>query len=270
MSTDIINGIVITSYLDMNPRTIINESSLDDIIVMKLSITGMTMISLGFSTELPLNQIYYKLNGPLPIPESLDYEALVMLFTFDHIDENIDQISEIFALWLIIHTKNRDLIYANHIKIETVLKEEIVQLKNKDRLNEPEFIKKLISHLYQNITSNILPQPIIIDNSEKVIKKTIEYFTVDTNGQLIELSSIELISSINILIFVNYLNKSIFIIIMNGKVSQRVRYLASKAVSELNSKSLKSEFTIRNITDELEKSFLIEKILKINKELNRK
>ena len=103
--SSIINGIVITTFEDVGPYPVINLSSLDEESTFKLSVVGMTLLSMG--SEDTLTNRHYRLHGPIPIPGVEKYEVLTMSFNVsstDSMDSRITQGGRESTLFVIFDT----------------------------------------------------------------------------------------------------------------------------------------------------------------------
>ena len=95
----------------------------------------------------------------------------------------------------------------------------------------------------------------IISNFDKFSveqQEIIKLFKINSNGDLeiFEFLDEKQLYSQSMFIAVNYITKQIFIIEnVDSNVSSRQLFLANKAISAMNQRDLKSEFTIRQVSD---------------------
>ncbi|MHA2334034.1 MAG: hypothetical protein ACXAEU_18555, partial [Candidatus Hodarchaeales archaeon] len=128
MTPKAFDAINITILADDGPRSIhtsydsdkIDEMVLDEVIIMKLGISGMTAI--GMSSNRATN----KLHGSLPVPDSDQYQALAYPFTISgelsH-DERVKEFGREVIVFLLFHLEQRDLIFHQYSNIEGRIKE---------------------------------------------------------------------------------------------------------------------------------------------------
>ncbi len=130
---------------------------------------------------------------------------------------------------------------------------------NKFRISESERILNIRDF---NSFSNVLTQLIERKRSTpfKVDDKVIFFYTVDQEGELTSLPYNDQtdLSSYPVLIVVNSLIKQIYVLQNDENISNRILFLAGRAVSNLNRQHWKSEYRIRNISDTLECRFLLD------------
>lgn len=104
--------------------------------------------------------------------------------------------------------------------------------------------------------------------SFKVEEKVIFFYTVNPEGELTSLTyeNQTALSSYPVLVIVNTLIKQIFVLQNHENVSNRMLFLAGRAVSNLNRQHWKSEYRIRNISDTLECKLLLDQSSNLIKE----
>ncbi|OLS16701.1 MAG: hypothetical protein HeimC3_52110 [Candidatus Heimdallarchaeota archaeon LC_3] len=101
---------------------------------MKLGITGLTLRSLGESEEEKQDEQFFRLIGPIPVPDIPEYCALGMAFAFD-VEVNENEYFESFGIWMIIDSDYKDNIYQNYDKIQQLLIDFIKTYQNEEELN---------------------------------------------------------------------------------------------------------------------------------------
>ena len=83
---------------DMGPYPLLNLSPISEDTTVKLSVIGMTILSMGAGTV--AEKQHHRLHGSIPIPDSPDLEALAMSFTVSPIqtkDVRIDEYGD--TIW---------------------------------------------------------------------------------------------------------------------------------------------------------------------------
>jgi hypothetical protein len=88
----------------------------------------------------------------------------------------------------------------------------------------------------------------------------LEFFSVDTEGKMKEIDPRVELSSYSVLILVNTILKRIFLIRLKETIPHRLVFLASTAVSNINTNRFKNEFSIRDVQDPMEREMILEKI----------
>ena len=88
----------------------------------------------------------------------------------------------------------------------------------------------------------------------------LEFFTVNTEGELREIDPGVELESLSILIMINTILKRIFLIRLKDSIPHRLMFLASTSVSNLNTNRFKNEFSVRDVQDPMEREMLLENI----------
>ncbi|MFX0016591.1 MAG: hypothetical protein ACFFB2_16330 [Promethearchaeota archaeon] len=260
-----ISGLIVTTMTDMGPFPLLNLSPISEDTTVKLSVIGMTILSMGAGTV--AEKQHYRLHGSIPIPDSPDLEALAMSFTVTPTktdDVRIDQHGRESTIWLLFESKDRNRVFLQHTVIEQALQEEIRTIHIEDNLYDPTIMERILNRI-KDISSKEIPfiqpeTPLYIPE-----KGGLEFFTVDKEGELIKLDSSSDLTAYSILILINGVIKRIFLIKLDDATPQRLMFFASRAASNLNTNRFKNEFTIRDVSDPIERDLLLEKIGTIQK-----
>lgn len=268
-----INGLLVTIFSDEGPIPVFNTSTLNEVVALKLSVVGMTILSLGYGGDGVYEKRHYRLHGPIPVPDTADLEAIAMSFkvsTDNTIDTRVDHYGRESTLFIIFFSSYRKEIIAMHDKIEITLKEFLTTITTESDIDRPEFISSISDTINQLFEKEIIPIPndqqkvISIPNDQQkvVIQQNngFRLYLVNSEGILTLLDEYNQIQTADILVFVNTLTKTIFNLSIKQNVSQQKRFLAAKAISQLNMNQYKSEYQVRTITDDFEVNFYLEKI----------
>lgn len=264
----IINGIVITTFEDVGPFPVINLSSLDEESTFKLSVVGMTLLSMG--SEDSLTQRHYRLHGPIPIPGVDKFEVLSMSFnvsTTESRDERITQGGRESTLFVIFDTAYRSKIALLHNILEKNIKLSLSPIKTETELRDQTLIEPILNNIRAIVastdTSSLTQSPDIAESpslsaveeifskQEAVLKKPVIFYDIDQNGDLKIVTDLHGIESRPLLLVVNTDSKEILVIKQNG-VNPRTAYKLRSAASNLNSKHFKSKYKVKDLTDPLE------------------
>ncbi|MFX0084743.1 MAG: hypothetical protein ACFFAU_03640 [Candidatus Hodarchaeota archaeon] len=258
-----ISGLIVTTMTDIGPYPLLNLSSISEDTTVKLSVIGMTILSMGAGTV--AERTHYRLHGSIPIPDSPTLEALAMSFTVTPTktrDVRINQHGRESTIWLIFESKDREAIFLRHRSIETALREEAKAIREENELANPSIMQRLLNRI-KDITkdTSIAAGETLEEPPHYVAERGgLEFHTIDEAGNLITLNTNFDLKIYSVLILVNRIIKRIFIIKLNDTIPQRLVFLAGRTASNLNSKRFKSEFNIRNVTDPLEREMILEKI----------
>ncbi|MHA2294581.1 MAG: hypothetical protein ACXAEU_21355 [Candidatus Hodarchaeales archaeon] len=260
-----LNGLVITIFADQGPYPLINMSPLDHDKIMKLSVLGMTILSMGGQT--PSQELFiHRLHGPIPVPDTLDYEAFSMSFsvsTSESTDERLLKHGRISTVWIIFDSKYRNELVSLHNEIEEVLTSEIKNIKQESELEVEETIKNIQKRL-QQVTEQTpvaaLPSTVETRIVQDEQAKAVLFYTVNMQSEVSKVTADFLAnpSRYPVLIMVNTVLKRIFVVKNNENVSNRLMFVASRAASKLNAQHWKNEFQKKDISDPLEGELLIE------------
>ncbi|MFW9903880.1 MAG: hypothetical protein ACFFFH_06070 [Candidatus Thorarchaeota archaeon] len=259
-----ISGLIVTTMTDMGPFPLLNLSPIEEDTTVKLSVIGMTILSMGAGTV--AEKQHYRLHGSIPIPDSPNLEALAMSFTVAPTrteDIRIDQHGRESTIWLLFDSKDRNRIFHQHATIEKALKEEIETIYIEDNLTDPTIMERILKRI-KDITSSEIPvEPVTPYYIPK--RGGLEFFTVNTDGELITLKPSDDFTTHPVIILINGVIKRILLIKLDDNVPQRLMFLAGRTASNLNSNRFKNEFTIRDVTDPIEREMILEKIGTIQK-----
>ncbi|MFW9854505.1 MAG: hypothetical protein ACFFFG_05575 [Candidatus Thorarchaeota archaeon] len=258
-----INGLVVTTMTDMGPFPLLNLSELPEDTTVKLSVIGMTILSMGAGTV--AEKQHYRLHGSIPVPDTPTLEALAMSFTViptDTKDIRIDQHGRESTIWLLFDSKMRDEIFQRHSAIEATLKTEAVGIREENVLSNPTIMKRVLSRIQDVSQSTEIIEPVSPEKEPVYLpsKGGLEFFHVNNQGELLELPINGSLTQYPILIICNLVIKRIILLKMTEDVSQRQFFLASKHASNLNSSRFKNAMEIRDVQDPLEREMILEKL----------
>ncbi len=254
-----ISGLIVTVMTDMGPFPVLNLSPISEDTTVKLSVIGMTILSMGAGTV--AEKQHYRLHGSIPIPDSPTLEALAMSFTVapTHTsDVRIDQHGRESTIWLLFESKDRDRVFHRHTAIEKALKEEISTIYIEDNLSDFTIMNRIltrIKEITQIPSAEEVPTPSYISE-----RGGLEFYTINMEGDLITLETTSDLTAHPVLILINSVVKRIFLIKLKDSIPQRLAFLAGKSASNLNTNRFKNEFTIRNVSDPIEREMILEKI----------
>ncbi|MFX0171292.1 MAG: hypothetical protein ACFE9L_05180 [Candidatus Hodarchaeota archaeon] len=258
-----ISGLIVTTMTDMGPYPLLNLSPISEDTTVKLSVIGMTILSMGAGTV--AEKQHYRLHGSIPIPDSPNLEALAMSFTVAPTktdDIRIDLHGRESTIWLIFDTKDREQIFIKHRDIETALKDETSIIKEENNLSDPEIMQRILNRMKEvSLSIGTEVTPISKEKPYYIPERGgLEFYTINESGELISVEANSDLTTHSILLVCNSVIKRIFKIRLKDNTPQRLMFLAGRSASNLNTKRFKNEFTIRDITDPLEIEMLLEKI----------
>ncbi|MFX1282055.1 MAG: hypothetical protein ACFFB5_00305 [Promethearchaeota archaeon] len=253
-----ISGLIVTAMTDMGPYPVLNLSPISEDTTVKLSVIGMTILSMGAGTV--AEKQHYRLHGSIPIPDSPTLEALAMSFTVTPTktsDVRIDQHGRESTIWLLFESKDRNRIFLQHSSIEKALKEEISTIHIEDNLSDPTIMNRILDRIKEMLSTAEIPTetPYYIPE-----RGGLEFYTINADGDLIELETSVDLSAYSILMVINAVVKRIFLIKLDDSTPQRLMFLAGRSASNLNVNRFKNEFTIRDVSDPIERDMILEKI----------
>ncbi len=248
---------------DRGPYPLLNLSSIPEDTAENLSVIGMTILFMGAGTL--AERQHYRLHGSLPIPNNPNIEALAMSFTVsptETTDIRIDQHGRESTIWLLFKSENREKIFQLHPTIERTLQEETKKIKDEKDLSDPEKMQVILSRLKQVSESpdQYIPVP---DEEEPAYiheKGGLQFYTVNSQGDLREINLQTDLGTLSVLILVNTLLKRIFLIELKDSISQHLMFHAGASASNINSNRFKNRFSIRNVSDPMEREMILEKI----------
>ena len=253
-------GLLTTTMTDMGPYPLLNLSPISEDTTVKLSVIGMTILSMGAGTV--AEKQHHRLHGSIPIPDSPDLEALAMSFTVSPIktkDVRIDEYGRESTVWLIFNSSDRNKIFNLHSSIEKTLRDATLNIKAEQDLSDPAIMTPILEKM-KSIPSDQADTEIAEESYYIPEKAGLGFYTVDEEGQLITLEPSDDLTPYPVLILINGVVKRIFIIKMKDERLQKLMFLAGSTASSLNSTRFKNEFTIRDVTDPLEREMILEKI----------
>ncbi|NHJ03112.1 MAG: hypothetical protein EAX86_13325 [Candidatus Heimdallarchaeota archaeon] len=246
---------------DMGPYPLLNISPISEDTTVKLSVIGMTILSMGAGTV--AEKQHYRLHGSIPIPDSPDLEALAMSFTVSPIktkDVRIDEYGRESTVWLIFRSSDRNKIFRLHSSIEKELKEATIGIKAEQDLSDPAIMRPILDKM-KNLPQELDEEAEIVEEPYYIPEKAgLSFYTIDEEGELISLEPSDDLTPYSVLILVNGVVKRIFVIKLRDERLQKLMFLAGSCASSLNSTRFKNEFTIRDVTDPLEREMILEKL----------
>ncbi|MFX0125619.1 MAG: hypothetical protein ACFFAE_18495 [Candidatus Hodarchaeota archaeon] len=259
-----ISGLIVTTMTDLGPFPLLNLSPIGEDTTVKLSVIGMTILSMGAGTV--AEKQHYRLHGSIPIPDSPNLEALAMSFTVAPTqtdDVRIDQHGRESTIWLLFDSKDRDRIFLQHAIIEKALKEEIRTIHIEDNLTDPTIMERILKRIKEISSLEIPVEPATPYYIPE--KGGLEFCTINSEGELITLKPSDDLTTHPVLILINGVIKRILLIKLDDSTPQRLMFLAGRTASNINSNRFKNEFTIRDVSDPIEREMILEKIGTIQK-----
>jgi hypothetical protein len=164
---------------------------------------------------------------------------------------------------LLFDSKDRDRIFRQHATIEKALKEEIQTVYIEDNLTDPTIMERILKRI-KDISSQKIPveteTPLYIPE-----RGGLEFFTINAEGELITLKPSDDFTIHPVIILINGVIKRILLLKLDDHAPQRLMFLAGRTASNLNTNRFKNEFTIRDVTDPIEREMILEKIGTIQK-----
>jgi hypothetical protein len=248
---------------DKGPYPLLNLSPIAEDTAENLSVIGMTILFMGAGTL--AERQHYRLHGSLPIPNNPNIEALAMSFTVAPIettDIRINQHGRESTLWLLFESEVRERVFQFHPLIERALKEETKNIKDEKDLSDPEKMQKILKRIKQicDAPDLVVTAPVEGDPSYIHEKGGLEFFTVNADGDLREINLQTDLATLSVLILVNTLLKRIFLIELKESISQHLMFHAGTSASNINTNRFKNRFSIRNVSDPMEREMILEKI----------
>lgn len=258
-----ISGLIVTTMTDMGPYPLLNLSPISEDTTVKLSVIGMTILSMG--AGIVAEKQHYRLHGSIPIPDSPNLEALAMSFSVAPTktsDVRIDLHGRESTIWLLFDTKDREHIFLRHGAIETALKDETSLIREESNLSDPEIMQRILHRVKEIALSPDVEIPPTSKEQPYYIseKGGLEFYTINENGELVTIEPKSDLTTHSVLLVCNSVIKRIFLMKLKDNAPQRLMFLAGKSASNLNTKRFKNEFTIRDVSDPLEREMLLEKI----------
>ena len=258
-----IEGLIVTTMTDKGPFPVINLSSVSEDTAEKLSVIGMTILFMGAGTV--AERQHHRLHGSIPIPDSPDLEALAMSFPVspkDTVDLRIDQHGRESTIWVLFESDKREIIFQAHKVIEEALQEETKKISVEKELSDPEIMNNILTKIKSIIESTDLTTVVMKpeEPTHIVERGGLEFFTIDEEGELREIDPGVELPSCSVLIITNTILKRIFLIRLKDSIPHRLIFLASTAVSNINTNRFKNEFMVRDVQDPMEREMILEKI----------
>ncbi|MHA2343076.1 MAG: hypothetical protein ACXADW_14465 [Candidatus Hodarchaeales archaeon] len=177
-------------------------------------------------------------------------------------DLRIDQHGRESTIWLLFDSEKREIIFRAHRVIEKALQEETRKITYEKDLSNPEIMDIILKRIKNIIDSPDLTTVIMesVEPVNIVERGGLEFFSVDTEGKMNEIDPRVELSSCSVLILVNTILKRIFLIRLKETIPHRLIFLASTAMSNINTNRFKNEFSVRDVQDPMEREMILEKI----------
>ena len=262
-----LDGIVVTTVEDMGPSPVLNTTtSLDEVTTMKLGIAGMTLLSMGSGTGDVFEKRHFRLHGPIPVPDNPNLEALAMSFKVkakDTSDPRIANYGRETTLWLVFTPENRPGIFSKYKTIEVLFHKFLEKITDEVTLKSDAFadgVKKVVEEIFAESGTKSGQTTERQQGQPSIIHEAFTLYSVDNEGIPVKITDYEMINSLDVLLFVNNLTGIIFNIHMIPSITQRRVFLSGRAASKLNLNDFRSQYQIRIASDELEVTYLMEKL----------
>lgn len=276
----VIEGLLVTLTDDLGPKICVNVSGLDDTLAHKVGMIGMTVLMLGNSDPVLFAQRHFKLLGPLPVP--LEFEESDVLETVAIIwnvkadlptnDGRATEFGREAIVWFIFKTENREKIYSVTTLIQDYCKEKLKSITKESETENVPFFKEMLKEIQQKISQVEPTQPSISDQKPAPVQKPIELkkdfslysvYKYDIEQNVLNpVLSLDEIEKLPLFILIDNKAKQINIIMPSQKISERILFFVSQAVSNLNAK-LRRQYTVRNVNDEYEIMMHMQKIKRL-------
>jgi hypothetical protein len=268
MNDVIIDGLVVSIFTDDGPEPLINLTQFDEIITHKLAIVGITILSMGINTVDLRDQRKFNLLGPIPVPDSTDFNTLSIFFNVNPdlgtIDERFKKFGRQCNLWIIFKTENREKILSQYKVIEKTLTDVLEKIENESELNEDLF-KSLLQSLQKVHTPQEIESFVNKDKPSQITSELLDYgfFTTNEEENVLPVNDLKNVNELNSLIQVDMKNKIIYVLKVKPDIPQREIFIAGRAASQLNLEKFKSEFSIEKINDKIVVDFHINRIISL-------
>ncbi|MFQ5976618.1 MAG: hypothetical protein ACE5OZ_00635 [Candidatus Heimdallarchaeota archaeon] len=156
-------GIIGVMISDAGPDVAVNCSDLDEIMGMKLAISGMTAMGLG-SSKRGLRELH----GPIGVPDASELQAFYFPFIVSGAlskDSRVRKHGRDCAFFLVFEKKQKSTLLKNYEMIERIFRIQSMALSNEKDLNEPrcERLIQIIQRLSEGASTS-LPQSESIDH----------------------------------------------------------------------------------------------------------
>ena len=214
MNKRMIEGLIVTTMTDRGPFPVLNLSSVSEDTAEKLSVIGMTILFMGAGTV--AERQHHRLHGSIPIPDSPSLEALAMSFPVspkETIDLRIDQHGRESTIWLLFESDKREAVFRAHRVIEKALQEETRKIRTEKELSDPDIMENILNRI-KSITESPDLTTVIMEPEESihfVERGGLEFFTINTEGELREINPREELSSCSIFTMVNTILNGYFL-----------------------------------------------------------
>lgn len=274
MSSSVIEGLILSILADHGPTPIFNLSPLEELITHKLSIAGITILSMGLITSDSAKERSYNLLGPIPVPDSPIFLALCVFFNvrpdLGTKDPRVEKHGRESNIWLIFRKENRDEIFNNFDKLEEVANEVLKPFKKESELhNELEFREILtkFQQIYSGSTSEKSNLEINTNqhysNKQKLNMENIitnesmdhGFYTIDQEDNTISVRNINKLLDLECIIQIALKEQIIYVIQNKKTINPRRMFILGRAASQINLTTLKSKFQIKKLVDEVEVNF---------------
>ncbi|MHA2367231.1 MAG: hypothetical protein ACXADX_00285 [Candidatus Hodarchaeales archaeon] len=149
-------GILLCMIADSGPDVVVNYSSLDEMMGLKLAVSGMTAMGLG-STKRGLRELH----GPISVPDSEEVQAFYFPFLVSGAqseDERIRKHGRECAFFLIFQKGQKSKLLKYYEMIERIFRIQSLALLNEDDLNEPrcERLVQIVQRLSEGTSNELL------------------------------------------------------------------------------------------------------------------
>ncbi|MFW9915886.1 MAG: hypothetical protein ACFFGZ_09790 [Candidatus Thorarchaeota archaeon] len=149
-------GLLLCTIADAGPDVVVNCSTLDDIMGLKLAVSGMTAMGLG-STKRGLRELH----GPISIPDTEEVQAFYFPFLVSGAqseDKRIRKHGRECAFFLIFQKDQKSKLLKHYEMIERIFRIQSSALLNEDDLNEPrcERLVQIVQRLSEGASHDLL------------------------------------------------------------------------------------------------------------------
>jgi hypothetical protein len=273
LASQFIDGLMLSIIDDMGPDPVLNLSSLDELTTHKLSIVGMTILSMGLGSPEIFKKRYYRLHGPIPVPDFSKVEALCVPFNVSADlgtnDSRVEFHGRECTLWYLFDSNFRKEIISIHGIIEKVTKEILRPFKSESQLDNKEIFVNLLNSVKEIEFDNRIDQK---SNLEENLQFSIDntafgFYSINNQGFICPVIDLNNIQNLDVLLLTDLIEERINVMKLNPIANKRRMFLAGRAASKLNSSKLKNAFKIRDIEDDIEIQMMLQKIDQIRKDL---
>ncbi|MHA2332666.1 MAG: hypothetical protein ACXAEU_11650 [Candidatus Hodarchaeales archaeon] len=251
-------GFVVSTFNEeIGPVPVVFDTSLDEATIVKLSLVGMMITSMGSKYS---ENISYRLNGPILVPGKAEYEAFSMNFfvaVSKSKDTRVEISGRLSCIWIIYKSSHREECLATHNMVEKILADEIKNIKHESEINSKENMKRVFTKIQQISTEEL---PTVTTEMSKLIEP-VHFYTVNRQGDLIPIirDSKKDLTDYPVLLIINTVIEIIFVLINKRDIPNRLVFLANSAARYINSQRWRGKYQICDITEPFESKILIDK-----------